>query len=49
MAVAPDQHIESSPAIRGGRPRISGTRISIDDIAIMYVHLGQSVEEITSK
>ena len=49
MAVVLDQHIESTPAIRSGRPRISSTRISVDDVAIMYVHLGQCVEEIVAK
>jgi uncharacterized protein (DUF433 family) len=49
MAIALDQHIESTPTIRGGRPRISGTRISVDDIVIMYVHLAQCVEEIVAK
>jgi uncharacterized protein (DUF433 family) len=49
MIVTSDTHIETDPEIRGGRPRISGTRISVDDIAIMYVHLGQSAEEIVAK
>ena len=49
MVIDSDQHLESSTAIRGGRPIIVGTRISVDDVVIMYVHLGQQVEEIVGK
>jgi len=49
MVIDSDQHLESNTAIRGGRPIIVGTRISVDDVVIMYVHLGQQVEEIAGK
>ena len=44
-----NQHIEVSPDVRNGRPRITGRRITVDDIVIMHRRLGQSVEEIASK
>jgi uncharacterized protein (DUF433 family) len=49
MVVESDLHLESSATVRGGRPTIVGTRISVDDVVIMYVHLGQQVEEIAGK
>ena len=44
-----NQHIEVSPDVRNGRPRIAGRRITVDDIVIMHRRLGQSVEEIAGK
>jgi uncharacterized protein (DUF433 family) len=46
MATTLDQHIVSTPDIRGGRPRIAGRRISVDDIVIMHLRLGESIEQI---
>ena len=43
------QHIEIDPAVRGGRPRIAGTRITVADIAIMHLRMGLSLEEIAAK
>ena len=43
------QHIEISPGIRGGKPRLAGTRITVADIAIMHLKLGQSVDEIATE
>lgn len=42
------QHIEISPGIRGGKPRLAGTRITVADIAIMHLKLSQSVDEIAT-
>src|SRR5437868_6392460 len=44
-----DRYIEQTPEIRGGRPRVAGTRITVDDIVIMHRHLGQSLEQIVGK
>ena len=49
MAVALDRYIETTPDIRGGRPHITGTRITVADIALMYLRLGQSLEEIAGR
>ena len=49
MAVALDRYIETTPDIRGGRPHIAGTRITVAEIALMYLRLSQSLEEIAGK
>lgn len=49
MTVAADQHLEITADVRGGRPRIAGRRITVDDIAIMHFRLGLSVDEIAGK
>lgn len=49
MEVVLDCHIEITPDVRGGRPRIAGTRITVADIVIMHLRLGQSLEEIAGK
>ena len=41
-----DRHIERTPGIAGGKPRISGHRITVQDIAIWHQHMGRSVDEI---
>lgn len=42
-------HIEVMPAVRGGKPRLAGTRITVDDVVLMHLRLGQSLEEIAGK
>ncbi len=49
MAATIEQHIEIDPEIRGGQPRILGTRITVADIVLMHLRLGQSLEEIAGK
>jgi uncharacterized protein (DUF433 family) len=44
-----DNHIESTPDVVGGKPRIAGHRITVQDIAIWHERLGQSVDEIASE
>ena len=44
-----DGHIEITPQVRSGRPRIAGTRITVADVVIMHLRLGQSLEEIAGK
>jgi uncharacterized protein (DUF433 family) len=44
-----NQHIEIDPGIRGGKPRISGRRITVADIAIMYLKMGQSLSQISQE
>lgn len=46
MQIVLDQHIEASPDIRGGKPCIAGTRITVSDVVLMHLHLGQSIEQI---
>lgn len=44
-----DQHIEISSDIAGGKPRISGHRITVQDIVIWHERLGKSVDEIATE
>jgi uncharacterized protein (DUF433 family) len=39
-------YIEITPDTRGGKPRISGTRITVSDIVLMHRRLGRALEEI---
>ncbi|MBD1807375.1 DUF433 domain-containing protein [Microcoleus sp. FACHB-SPT15] len=43
------EHIEINPNIRGGKPRIIGTRIAVEDIAVMHLKMGHSLIEVASK
>ena len=44
-----DQHIEVTPGIAGGKPRIAGHRITVHDIAIWHERLGKSADEIAAE
>ncbi|MES1023998.1 DUF433 domain-containing protein [Gloeocapsa sp. BRSZ] len=40
------EHIEITPGICGGKPRITGHRIKVQDIAIWHERMGMSPDEI---
>ena len=42
-------HIEAAKGIAGGRPRIAGHRITVQDIAIWHEWLGLSADRITAE
>ena len=44
-----DQHIDITPGIAGGKPRIAGHRITVQDIAIWHERLGKSADEIATE
>jgi len=44
-----DRHIEITPGIIGGKPRIAGHRIAVQDIAIWHERLGMSADEIATE
>ena len=44
-----DHHIVATPGILGGKPRIAGRRISVQDIAIWHDRLGKSVDEVCAE
>ena len=44
-----DQHIERTPGLAGGKPRIAGHRITVQNIAIWHERLGLSADEIASE
>lgn len=44
-----DEHIELTPDTAGGRPRIRGRRITVQDIALWHERLGKSADEIAAE
>ena len=43
-----NDHIESTPDVVGGKPRIVGRRITVEDVVIWHERLGKSVDEIAT-
>ena len=43
------EHIEITPGICGGKPRITGHRIRVEDIVIWHERMGLSPEEIVDR
>ncbi len=43
-----DAHIEITPGITGGKPRIAGHRITVQDVVIWHEWLGRSADEIAA-
>jgi uncharacterized protein (DUF433 family) len=44
-----NQHIEITPGIAGGKPRIAGHRITVQNIAIWHERFGKSADEIATE
>ena len=44
-----DQHIEVTPEIAGGKARIAGHRITVQNIVIWHESFGKSADEIASE
>lgn len=44
-----DRHIEITPGIVGGKPRISGRRITVQNIAVWHERMGKSIDEIAAE
>jgi uncharacterized protein (DUF433 family) len=43
------QHIEKTPGVVGGKARIAGTRITVQNIAVWHERMGLSADEIASE
>lgn len=43
------EHIEITPGVCGGKPRIAGHRIRVEDIVIWHEQIGMSPDEIVSQ
>ena len=43
------EHIEVTPGISGGKPRIAGHRITVQDIVIWHERMGLSPDEIATE
>ena len=48
MTPRPVEHIVSTPGVCGGRPRIAGSRIRVQDIVVWHEAWGLSPEEIVT-
>ena len=44
-----DQHIEITSGISGGKPRIAGHRITVENIVIWHELMGKSADEIATE
>lgn len=44
-----DEHIETTPGIAGGKPRIAGRRILVQSIVIRHERMGKSADEIAAE
>jgi uncharacterized protein (DUF433 family) len=44
-----NKHIEMSPDTMGGKPRIVGRRVAVQDVVIWHERLGKSVDEIATE
>ena len=44
-----DQHIESTPGVCGGKPRIAGHRITVQQIVIWHDRMGKTADEIATE
>ncbi|MBI4670978.1 MAG: DUF433 domain-containing protein [Chloroflexi bacterium] len=43
------QHIEKTPGVVGGKARIAGTRITVQNIAIWHERMGMGADEIATE
>lgn len=46
MTTVISEHIQRTPGVCGGKPRIVGHRIRIQDVVIWYEHLNMSPDDI---
>src|SRR5689334_3246710 len=46
MASVSAEHIEITPGTCGGKPRIAGTRIKVQDVVVWHEQMGMGPEEI---
>ena len=44
-----DQHIEVTPGVAGGRPRVAGHRITVANVAVWHERMGKGVDEIAEE
>ena len=49
MSKTLDAHIEMTPGVCGGKPRIAGHRITVQNVAIWHERLGWSPDEIAAE
>lgn len=48
MVLVLEKHIEVTDSLRGNKPHLSGTRITVSDIVIWHLRFGRSLEEVAA-
>lgn len=48
MSSVSTEHIEITPGVCGGKPRIAGRRITVQDVAMWHERAGMSPDEIAA-
>jgi uncharacterized protein (DUF433 family) len=46
MVATINQYVETTPNVRGGKPRVAGRRITVADVAISYLRMNQPLDSI---
>ena len=49
MPAVLDAHIEVTPGVCGGKPRIAGRRITVQNVALWHEREGKTVDEIATE
>jgi uncharacterized protein (DUF433 family) len=49
MPATLNEHIEVTPGVAGGKPRIAGRRVTVQDIVIWHERLGRTADEIAAE
>lgn len=49
MASVRDNHIELTHGVAGGKPRIAGRRITVQNIVVWHERMGKSADEIATE
>jgi len=49
MALVLEKHIAITEGLRGGKPHLAGTRITVSDVVIWHLRQGQALEEIAAQ
>lgn len=44
-----DQHLQITPGVCGGKPRIAGRRITVQNVAIWHERLGRTADDIATE
>ena len=48
MESVPETHSNITEGLRGGKPHLAGTRITVSDVVIWHLRQGQTLEEIAA-
>lgn len=42
-------HLEITPGVAGGKPRVAGSRITVQNVAVWHEYLGKTADEICAE